>query len=66
MRKALFRKELARTTTDTETAVTDCAPAKWERHPAHVTFLPGSGQPFTVNVVPHHAEELLGDSEVEQ
>ncbi len=65
--KALFRKELAKSAAaDTDAAAADCSAARWERHPARVTFSPANGQPFTVNVVPHHAEELLGDSETEQ
>lgn len=67
VRKALFHKELAKTAAaDTDARVPDCSPAKWQRHPARVTFSPDNGQPFTVNVVPHHAEELAGDSEAEQ
>jgi hypothetical protein len=67
VRKALFRKELAKpTATDTEAPAPACPAAKWERQPARVTFSPANGQPFTVTVVPHHAEELLGDSESEQ
>jgi len=66
VRKALFRKELTKTAADSDASATDCSPAKWERHPARVTFSPANGQPFTVNVVPHHAEELAGDSEPEQ
>jgi hypothetical protein len=66
VRKALFRKELAKPTeTDSDGPAADCSTAKWERHPARVTFSPANGQPFTVNVVPHHAEELAGDSEAE-
>ena len=67
VRKALFRKELAKTTAnDTDAAAPDCATAKWERQPARVTFSPVNGDPFTVNVVPHHAEEILVDNEAEQ
>lgn len=67
VRKPLFHKELAKpTAADADPPPFDCPPAKWERHPARVTFSPASGQPFTVNVVPHHAEELLGDTEAEQ
>ncbi len=66
VRKALFRKEIGKpTAADTDAAAADCSPAKWERHPARVTFSPANGQPFTVNVVPHHAEELAGESEAE-
>lgn len=66
VRKALFRKELKSTVADTDAPAADCPPAKWERHPARVTFSPTTGQPFTVNVVPHHAEEIAGDNEAEQ
>jgi len=65
VRKALFRKELA-ASADNEVGDAGCLSATWERHPARVTFSPAHGQPFTVNVVPRHAEELAGDSEVEQ
>lgn len=64
--KTLFRKELGRTTSETETSATTCSPAKWERRPARVTFSPEKNQPFTVNVVPHHAEEFAGETEGEQ
>jgi hypothetical protein len=67
VRKALFRKELAKATAaDTDAPAADCSPAKWERHPARVTFSTANSQPFTVNVVPHHAEEMLGETEPEQ
>ncbi len=66
VRKALFRKELAKATAaDSDAPAADCSPAKWERHPARVTFSTADGQPFTVNVVPRHAEEILGDTEPE-
>lgn len=67
VRKALFRKELAKpAATDTDAPATDCSTAKWERQPARVTFSPANGQPFTVNVVSRHAEELLADTEAEE
>ncbi len=67
VRKALFRKEIAKpAAADVEAPAAECSPAKWERHPARVTFSPANGQPFTVNVVPRHAEELTSDTEAEQ
>jgi hypothetical protein len=67
VRKALFRKELNKTAAaDTDAPAVDCSAAKWERSPARVTFSPAGAQPFTVNVVSRHAEELVSDSEVEQ
>ncbi len=66
VRKALFRKELAKPAVDPDAPAADCSPAKWERHPARVTFSPASGQPFTVNVVARRAEELAADNEPEQ
>jgi len=62
VRKALFHKNLAKPTTAENAALTsECGSAKWERHPARVTFAPASAQPFTVNVVARHAEELADD-----
>jgi hypothetical protein len=67
VRKALFRKEIAKpTVADPDAPTADCSAAKWERHPARVTFSPANGQPFTVNVVPGHAEELMGYSDAEE
>jgi len=67
VKKALFRKELAKPEgSDKEGGSAECASAKWERHPARVTFSPVNSQPFTVNVVARHAEELTGDNEAEQ
>jgi hypothetical protein len=66
VRKALFRKEIVKPGTSDSDVPAECSPAKWERSPARVTFSPATGQPFTVNVVARHAEELAGDSEAEQ
>jgi hypothetical protein len=64
VRKPLFRKELAKAT-GSESSAGNCPAMKWERHPSRVTFSPIIGEPFTVNVVPHHAEELLEDNDSE-
>jgi len=66
VRKALFRKELAKPSADSDLPAADCSLAKWERNPARVTFFPANGQRFTVNVVARRAEELAADSEAEQ
>jgi hypothetical protein len=66
VRKPLFRKELAKPAADNDAQGADCSPAKWERHPARVTFSPAGAEPFTVNVVPRHAEVLTAESETEQ
>jgi hypothetical protein len=66
VRKTLFRKEVGKASAEGETAGKDCSAAKWERHPVRVTFSPGNGQPFSVNVVRRHAEELAQDNESEQ
>jgi len=66
VRKALFRKELGKISGDAKNPSVDCSPAKWERHPARVTFSPGNAQPFTVNVVPHHADLIVADSDEEE
>ncbi len=61
-RKALFRKEIAKpAVADTDVSGGECSPPHWERRPARVTFSPATGQPFTVNVVARHAEELADD-----
>ena len=62
VRKALFRKELSKGANASPAVQVDCPAIKWERHPARVTFVPVSGQPFTVNVVPHHADLMPADS----
>ena len=67
VRKPLFRKELDKpATASADTAAGDCSPAKWEKHPPRVSFSPANGQPFVVNVVPHHAEEMSADNDAEQ
>jgi hypothetical protein len=62
VRKALFHKNVADSgVVSNGAAVAECPPPKWERHPPRVTFAPPNGQPFTVNVVARHAEELIDD-----
>ena len=68
VRKALFHKDLVKSAeSEGEPPLGSvCSYPKWERRPARVTFSPASAQPFTVNVVARHAQELAGDSEAEQ
>ncbi len=62
VRKALFHKSIADSAAAKSGAtVGECSPPKWERRPARVTFSPPNGQPFTVNVVARHAEEMTDD-----
>ena len=66
VRKALFHKDVAKPAAADSDATVGCPTPKWERQPPRVTFSPVNAQPFTVNVVARHAEELAGDSEAEQ
>ena len=55
-RKALFRKELGKTSMG-DAPDSNCAAPRWERQPARVTFLPREGEKFTVNVSGRFADE---------
>ena len=67
IRKPLFRKDLSKPhAPDADTPAADCLSAKWQRHPVRVTFTVTNAEPFTVNVLPRHAEELSGDSEADK
>ena len=67
VRKALFHKDLVKSAeSENDMSGSTCNYPKWDRRPARVTFSPADGQPFTVNVVARHAQELAGDSEAEQ
>jgi hypothetical protein len=46
--KPIYRKELGKAASETIGA--ECGTARWERHPARVTFHALGGEPFTVNV----------------
>jgi len=62
VRKALFHKGITKpASANNDSLATECGSPKWERHPARVTFSPVNGQPFTVDVVARHAEELADD-----
>ncbi len=64
--KALYRKELSKVAVDSQSAGGNCPVEKWDRHPTRVTFSPTNSEPFTVTVVPHHAEVLLEDNDSEE
>lgn len=66
VRKAIYRKEVDRASHSGEAAGCEFGPPKWEKRPPRVTFSPSNGQPFTVNVIARHAQELAGDNEAEQ
>jgi hypothetical protein len=55
-KKALFRKELGKATVG-DAGDSNCAAPHWERQPARVTFLPKTGDKFTVNVSGRFADE---------
>jgi hypothetical protein len=66
VRKALFHKDLVKSAEPESDPPASCNFPKWDRSPPRVTFSPASGQPFTVNVVARHAQELAPDNETEQ
>ncbi len=55
-RKPLFRKELGKVSMG-DASDSNCAAPQWERQPARVTFLPKTGEKFTVNVSGRFADE---------
>lgn len=55
-RKAVFRRELGRGDTGSETAE-NCTVPLWERRPPRVTFSPAGAGRFTVNIRTRQAEE---------
>ncbi len=64
-KKPLFRKELGKAITG-DASDTNCSAPHWERQPARVTFLPKTGDRFTVNVSGRFADEAPdNDSEDE-
>jgi hypothetical protein len=67
VRKALFHKDLVKSAEwESDPPASQCNFPKWDRSPPRVTFSPASGQPFTVNVIARHAQELAPDNETEQ
>lgn len=60
-RKLLYRKELG-AVSNGDSPETECSPASWNRQPARVTFRPKSGEPFTVTVAGHFADETSDSS----
>lgn len=65
VRKALYRKELAKVSSG-DFPGSDCAAPHWDRRPARVTFLPKAGEKFTVNVIGHVADAAPESSAEEQ
>ncbi len=63
-RKAVFRKDLGKAHAGEEPSP-PCAAPHWERKPARVTFVPGSGDKFTVNVKTRQVDEPVDNSEDE-
>lgn len=55
-KKPLFRKELDKVSLG-DASDSNCATPHWERQPTRVTFLPKSGDKFTVNVSGRFADE---------
>jgi len=55
-KKALFHKELGKVSMG-DSPDSNCAAPRWDRQPARVTFLPASGDKFTVNVSGRFADE---------
>ena len=55
-KKPLFRKELGKNTNG-DLSDSNCSAPRWERQPSRVTFLPKSGDKFTVNVSGRFADE---------
>lgn len=55
-KKPLFRKELGKVSMG-DASDSNCSTPHWERQPPRVTFLPKSGEKFTVNVSGRFADE---------
>ncbi len=55
-KKPLFHKELGKVSTG-DSSDKNCATPRWDRQPPRVTFLPKSGDKFTVNVSGRFADE---------
>jgi len=55
-KKPLFRKELGKVSMG-DASDSNCSAPRWERQPARVTFLPKSGDQFTVKVSGRFADE---------
>ncbi len=60
--KPLYHKDVGRNNAG-DAADSSCSAPHWERKPARVTFLPKSGESFTVNVSGHFADEVEHDSD---
>lgn len=56
-KKALFRKELGKASGE-DHPDSDCAAPHWDRQPARVTFLPKTGEKFSVSVSGHVADAV--------
>jgi hypothetical protein len=65
VRKALYRKELDKASGG-DLPGSDCAAPHWDRRPARVTFLPKTGEKFTVNVSGHVTDAAPESSAEEQ
>ena len=64
VRKALYRKELGKTSGG-DLADSDCAAPHWDRRPARVTFQPKEGEKFSVNVT-GHVTDVTPESSAEE
>lgn len=64
-KKPLFRKDLGKNTMGDE-ADGNCAAPQWARQPARVTFLPRTGDKFTVSVSGRFADEAPDNDADEQ
>lgn len=65
VRKPLYRKELGKASGG-DLPDSDCTAPRWERQPARVTFLPKTGEKFTVNVSGHVADAATESSAEDQ
>ena len=60
--KPLYHKDVGKNS-GSEVSDSNCSAPHWARQPARVTFLPKSGESFTVNVSGHFADEVEHDSD---
>lgn len=57
VKKAVFRKEIGKSSPASEAPGCKVSAPQWERRPPRVTFSPSGAEKFTVNVVTRHAIE---------
>ena len=63
--KPLFRKDLGKNS-EGDAPDSNCSPPHWERQPARVTFLPKTGDKFTVNVSGRFADEAAIERDADE